>query len=199
MIGRYLPSSVDEIDTSNISSARGKESFETVFVTVGTTQFDSLIQVTCSAEFMEFLNCEFGTNKIVFQIGQGVMVPDSHGLFTTSTGSEVIIEWFRLRPDTSDVVKSADLVITHCGAGSIMDAMRFQKPTLAVVNTNLMDNHQTELAEAMVEDGPYLFSVGSPDSLLQKMRQCDFSQLKVWTNPNFELFADEFLSFVAHS
>ena len=48
-------------------------------------------------------------------------------------------------------MKSADLVISHAGAGSIMESLRLKKALIVVVNQDLMDNHQIELAEAMQE------------------------------------------------
>ncbi|GMG15312.1 unnamed protein product [Phytophthora fragariaefolia] len=47
--------------------------------------------------------------------------------------------------------ETPDLVISHVGAGSIMDGLALKKKLVVVVNTALMDNHQTELAEAMAD------------------------------------------------
>ena len=46
----------------------------------------------------------------------------------------------------------ADVIISHAGAGSVMEALRLKKKLIVVVNDLLMDNHQVELATAL-EDG----------------------------------------------
>ena len=42
---------------------------------------------------------------------------------------------------------------SHCGAGSgsIFETLRLAKPLIVVVNEDLMDNHQSELAEELAE------------------------------------------------
>jgi beta-1,4-N-acetylglucosaminyltransferase len=163
--------------------------FETVFVTVGTTKFDKLIQVTASEAFQSFLRDKFKTRRIVYQIGQGEITPN-----TQVPG--VSVEWFRLRPDIYEVLKTADLVISHCGAGSIIDALKSKKILVAVVNTDLMNNHQMELADAMVQSGPYLFSVNSPNNLRQALEHFDFKCLVPFQGPNYDIFTQELLSFI---
>lgn len=54
-------------------------------------------------------------------------------------------------------MQNASLIISHAGAGSIMEALSLQKPLLVVINENLMDNHQTELSDTLHEQG-YLTS-----------------------------------------
>jgi UDP-N-acetylglucosamine transferase subunit ALG13 len=46
-------------------------------------------------------------------------------------------------------MRGADLVISHAGAGSVLEALHAHKSLLVVVNDSLMDNHQTELAHKM--------------------------------------------------
>ena len=46
-------------------------------------------------------------------------------------------------------MRSADLIISHAGAGSVLEALEAQKLLLVVVNDSLMDNHQMELASKM--------------------------------------------------
>jgi beta-1,4-N-acetylglucosaminyltransferase len=156
---------------------------------VGTTKFDKLIEVTASKAFHDFVSQEYGTRRIIFQIGQGTHIPQSfnHG---------VVVEWFRLRPDVSEVLKESDLVITHCGAGSVMDAMKANKKVVAVVNRSLMDNHQTELACAMADEGPYLFAVENPERLVGVLKSANFDKLVPWTQPRYDIFKDAVLSFI---
>ena len=46
-------------------------------------------------------------------------------------------------------MRSASLIISHAGAGSILEGMRLGALMVVVVNDKLMHNHQQELAEAL--------------------------------------------------
>eukprot|EP00975_Prorocentrum_lima_P019488 4104021-Prorocentrum_lima.AAC.1 len=48
-------------------------------------------------------------------------------------------------------MERAELIVSHAGAGSIVEALRLRKKLVVVVNTALMDNHQLELAEALAD------------------------------------------------
>ena len=58
------------------------------------------------------------------------------------------------------------MVISHCGAGILLESLRaLNNPyILAVVNTSLMDNHQSELADQLAADG--LVYKAEPDTVL---------------------------------
>ncbi|CDO96114.1 unnamed protein product [Kluyveromyces dobzhanskii CBS 2104] len=45
------------------------------------------------------------------------------------------------------IAKHIDLVISHAGTGSILDALRLEKKLIVVVNDTLMDNHQQLIAD----------------------------------------------------
>ena len=56
------------------------------------------------------------------------------------------------------------LIITHCGAGSIIEALSLNKVFITVVNDTLQDNHQTELADKLSQ-GNYCIST-NPNKLI---------------------------------
>lgn len=60
----------------------------------------------------------------------------------------------------------ADLVISHAGTGSIIDALRLQKPLIAVANTTLMDNHQLQIAQKFEAQGYLRSAAAEPASLV---------------------------------
>ena len=112
-----------------------------LFVTVGTTSFDELIMMICSERIRAILK-EKGFTEVKIQRGRGDFLPSSNG-----------IDSYRFKPDISEDMKTADLVISHAGAGSIIECLRLRKELVVVVNDKLMDNHQLELAEALEQEG----------------------------------------------
>jgi beta-1,4-N-acetylglucosaminyltransferase len=67
------------------------------------------------------------------------------------------MEVFTLKPTLADYLNRADLIISHSGAGTILEVLKLGKPLIVVVNETLMHNHQTELATALDEEN-YLLS-----------------------------------------
>ncbi|BES99725.1 Hypothetical protein NTJ_12542 [Nesidiocoris tenuis] len=142
-----------------------------VFVTVGTTKFDLLIRTITSPECIEALK-KRGCRRLTLQVGSGTFMPKSAYL----CGVEVIA--FRLKDSIKDDLMGANFVISHAGAGSCLEALELGKPLLVVVNTDLMDNHQIEVATKLKECG-YLHYT-TCDQLLPTLVHLDVSQLKLF-------------------
>lgn len=123
------------------TTARSGDGGKLAFVTVGTTKFDALIRALDTDACLEALVAR-GFSCVLMQIGHGEYTP-------RASAAGLGIEWYRHNPQYKQDVVRADLVISHAGAGSIMDALSVGKKLVVVVNTALMDNHQTELADAM--------------------------------------------------
>ena len=153
------------------------ESMRSMFITVGTTEFDQLVEVVDSKEFLELLRTN-GYNDLRIQFGRGVYEPK---VLINSFTQGIQLEIYRFKPTLDDDMKRADLIISHCGAGSILEAVKFEKDLVVVVNDTLQDNHQTELADAMSSEG-YCIST-TPLALLDVLRnkfnsQASFSKEK---------------------
>lgn len=87
-----------------------------------------------------------GYTKLTMQIGHGTIVPPS-GLIC-----DVQVEYFRFKDSITEDIQRADLIISHAGAGSCLEVLGARKPLLVVINEDLMNNHQLELAQQLHED-----------------------------------------------
>jgi beta-1,4-N-acetylglucosaminyltransferase len=128
-----------------------------IFVTVGTTRFDRLVDAVTRAEALEWM-VKNGYKKLVVQYGTGQepQIPPTCSLLSCHC--------FKFTPSLEQDMKQADLIISHAGAGTVMEALKLQKRLVVVINTDLMDNHQTELAHAMASRG-HLFVVNKASDL----------------------------------
>ena len=54
----------------------------------------------------------------------------------------LLVNVFDYQPTLAAHIASAALVISHAGSGSLFEALNAGRPTVAVVNEGLMDNHQ---------------------------------------------------------
>ncbi|CAA0828719.1 glycosyltransferase family protein 28 [Striga hermonthica] len=150
-----------------VGSLRSKK---IVFVTVGTTCFDSLVRAVDTEEVREAL-FKKGYTDLVIQMGRGSYIP------TKSTGGDgsVSVDYFTFSSSIADYLKSASLVISHAGSGSIFETLRLKKPLIVVVNEDLMDNHQSELAEELAER-KHLFCA-HPQTLYKTISSMDLGSL----------------------
>jgi UDP-N-acetylglucosamine transferase subunit ALG13 len=71
----------------------------------------------------------------------------------------LLIRWYRFKPSLKNDMERANLILCHAGAGTLLEALSLSHPSdttssthrviNAVINTELMDNHQSELAEEL--------------------------------------------------
>ena len=80
-------------------------------------------------------------------------------------GPGIEIDSFDFHPELGlEVVSAVDVVVSHAGAGSILDALRWGKKLIVVENTALMGGHQRELIDEL--KGSYLVE-GTVDALAE--------------------------------
>ena len=125
-----------------------------LLVTVGTTEFDYLIRSLDTAKFASFVKQE-GFTRVFFQIGRGQYEPHAlTALFKDDgKGNGIFFSWFRFVPNLSELVNGAHTVISHCGAGTILEVLDSGARLVVAVNETLMGNHQMELADALFARG----------------------------------------------
>ena len=149
-----------------------------VFVTVGTTKFDSLIKTVFGSEVQKVL-VEKNYKNLTVQIGNS-QEPDLKQVQTE------IDEIYTFKTSLDEDIKSADLVIAHAGAGTCLEVLEAKKPLIVVINDELMGNHQTELAERLGKDNHLIYCTCS--TLASEIRQFDPSQLVPYEKGNIEVF-----------
>jgi beta-1,4-N-acetylglucosaminyltransferase len=88
-----------------------------IFVTVGTTRFDSLIEKVCANDFLSNLESKY--KKIVIQYGNSP-IPK-----LVKTGLEVVM--FDFKPSLKPFIKEADVIISAGGAGTILEGLEAHK------------------------------------------------------------------------
>ncbi|KAI0310895.1 glycosyltransferase family 1 protein [Amylostereum chailletii] len=115
-----------------------------VFITVGSTKFDLLVQAVLSLPVIDALR-QKGYNDIIVQCGNSQV----DGLESEFERHGATVTVWRFKPSLEEEYAAADLVISHAGSGTILDVLRKPKPLIVVPNPTLLDNHQEELAHAL--------------------------------------------------
>lgn len=165
---------------------------EKIFVSVGTTKFDELIEKITSQQILIYLQRK-GCKYLTIQIGNGVEI-DNSNVKSASTEFNIEIDWYRFKPSIRDDIESADLVISHAGAGSCMEVLNSKKLLIVVINENLMDNHQIELAEQLHKDGHLLYC--TPKTLGQTLENLNELSQNLRLFESAEPNLDKFVSYL---
>ncbi len=106
-----------------------------IFVTVGTTYFDELIE-----EVDRLKKTGEITEHVIAQIGRGQYEPEH-------------CEHFRYTDEIGTYFDQADVVIGHGGTGTVFDVLERGRPLVAVANHRLQHDHQTEFLKAISRCG----------------------------------------------
>lgn len=136
-----------------------------LLVTVGTTRYDPLIQHVSSPDFLE-LAADLGIVSILIQHGTSPR-PSIVAPKRLCVQTEAFIS------NLPDHIELSDIVIGHCGSGTVLDVLRGSifasasadsstRPRLILVpNDALMDGHQRELAEEIARQNWAVISIVS--------------------------------------
>ncbi|KIW11448.1 hypothetical protein PV08_10748 [Exophiala spinifera] len=162
------------------------------FVTIGATApFNSLIKAVLADNFITQLQ-QLGYNELRVQYGdhEGEAIYNERleylksklgdddftisgfGFDKSGLGQEILA----VKGRSSE---TEGTVISHAGSGSVLDVLRVGIPLVVVPNTDLLHNHQVELAEALAEQEYVVHgkiddlesSLSSIENLRSKMRK----------------------------
>lgn len=157
----------------------------TAIVTVGSTQFDGLIRAVDKPEFLHFLQ-RLKIKRLQVQRGKGSYWPanlvDSHHVLEQQLEVEVV----EYLPDLPSHLRKAALVVSHAGAGTILDCLTAGRRLVVVPNEELMANHQIQLGDALQRrDVLFCFRSGE---LLNRLQDADFNALCRFPEQNSPVF-----------
>ncbi len=105
-----------------------------IFVTVGTTYFEELVQ-----EIDRLAGCGAVTDRVFVQIGSGRYIPEH-------------VEWVRYVDNMREVEEAADLVICAGGA-TVFKLLLLGKRFIATPNRQVKDDHQATLLRELEARG----------------------------------------------
>jgi beta-1,4-N-acetylglucosaminyltransferase len=145
-----------------------------IFVTVGTTKFDELVEaVDVSAPFLG--------EDVVIQIGNADYLPKN-------------CRYFRFDRDLARHLAAARLVITHGGAGTMFACLHAGKKVIGVANSRVVDDHQRELLRALSE-GDHVVWCRDLSSLRDAVEVASTKRFAVYEPPPCEI-AEHILEFL---
>ena len=62
-----------------------------------------------------------------------------------------MVTCFDYTSDLDMFMDEADLVISHAGVGTIIELVSSSTPAIFVINSTLLDNHQAEIADKIID------------------------------------------------
>ena len=150
-----------------------------ILITVGTTKFENLIKAIDNKKFYEML-INAGFTKIIIQKGYGEYIPQNYKTFE----NQIKIQISEIINHFEDVIKSSELIISHGGAGIILESLKNKKKVIVCVNDELMDNHQIELATSLHENN-YVYYCKNLQNIVEDAEKLISNSVKLIDYPEF--------------
>jgi len=173
---------------------------KSVFVTVGTTRFDQLVDTVLPAQSKEATDhlpqsiqhaseeqdqdihsvlVDMGYSSMTVQFGNRGGCRDFSKMSSSSSSSSsaLAIQAYNFKPSLHEDMKKADLIISHAGSGSILESLRLNKKLVVVPNTELMNNHQRELCDELEKQGVLLVATcATLPNVLKNLTKTEFKK-----------------------
>ncbi|MCF6245464.1 MAG: hypothetical protein L3J43_10580 [Sulfurovum sp.] len=144
-----------------------------IFITVGTTNFDSLI------EYLDTnLNREF---EVLFQIAQGTYRPKN-------------FKYINFTEKIDALYAEYDYIITHAGSGTIYKLLDLKKKFIAIPNLERVDTHQTDIAQFLKEEH-YALSCSDFKDIIPSLEKLPSLEFNIYKKETF-FKANEICTFI---
>ena len=150
-----------------------------ILITVGTTKFENLIKAIDDEKFYELL-INNGFTKIIIQKGYGEYIPQNFKKYE----NRIKIQISEILNNFENIIKTSELIISHGGAGIILESLKNKRKLIVCVNDELMDNHQIELASSLHENG-YLYYCKNLSNILEAIENVLSNSVKLKEYPEF--------------
>ncbi len=134
-----------------------------IFITVGTTEFDSLLR-----KIDKLVETKRISHEIIAQIGNGKYVPKH-------------IKYFRFAKSLLPFFKKAKLIISHAGAATIFECLILKKQLIVIENPNVRRAATWLLKE--LYDKNYIIWCNHIDQLLECIESANTIQLNNYRSP----------------
>jgi beta-1,4-N-acetylglucosaminyltransferase len=114
---------------SNVAQDITREVYEkTLFVTVGTTLFEDLMQAVTTPEALQWL-IDHSYRHWIFQYGKGrrPCIPDGIKSYIEAKDGEaphVTLDMYDFKPSLRADMEKADLIVSHAGAGTVQELLQ---------------------------------------------------------------------------
>ena len=150
-----------------------------LLITVGTTKFENLIKAIDNEKFYEMI-INNGFTKIIIQKGYGEYIPQKYKQYE----NKIKIQISEILNNFENIIKSSELIVSHGGAGIILESLKNKRKVIVCVNDELMDNHQIELASSLHENG-YVFYCKNLAYILEDSEKVISNSIKLKEYPEF--------------
>ena len=147
-----------------------------IFVTVGTTQFDSLI---------EFLDNNLDQKyDVLLQVANGKYKPKN-------------FKFIEFTKDINTIYEEYDYIITHAGSGTIYKLLELRKPFIVVPNMDRVDHHQADIAN-FLEENSYALNCTDYNDIIPSLKKLTSIHLNIYEKESF-FKAEEICDFIKSS
>jgi beta-1,4-N-acetylglucosaminyltransferase len=156
-----------------------KNNIKQLLVTVGTTKFENLIKNIDKDEFYETI-IKHNFKKLIIQKGTGEYIPKQYEKYT----NKIDIQICTILNNFENIIKQSDLIISHAGAGILLESLKNKRNVIVCVNDTLMDNHQIELAYSLDKEN-YVHYCKNLNEIINDVKLILESKKKIKIYPEF--------------
>jgi UDP-N-acetylglucosamine transferase subunit ALG13 len=137
-----------------------------IFVTVGTTDFDPLV------EAMDRI-ASIISEPVIAQTGRGAFVPQH-------------LEHFPFAPSLEPFFRQARIVVSHGGIATLIEVLRMGRPLVAASNPDRYDLHQEDILRAFSERN-YLVWCHDLSDLSTALAETGLRRFSPYAEPSCEI------------